>query len=197
MGSEEEVRGERANGFAGRLEVIEGPSGSRSWSDAVKAQIVRESLEPGVTVSEVARCHRISPQHLTLWRGGPCEKVVYWCPSDVTRMVATLRAACRGGRSGRGTILVNDRIVIEVNGVVLTLPAATEASRIALLQNKPLQNRITNISCQPKILWVLDVAYHLSKRRSCSDNRDHLTGHNLRGSLLQDAEACNERRNPP
>ena len=67
----------------------------------------------------------------------------------------------------------------------------------SLLQNKPLQNRITNISCRPKILWVLDVAYHLSKRRSCSDNRDHLTGHNLRGSLLQDAEACNERRNPP
>ena len=55
-------------GFAGRVEVIEGPSGRRSWPDVVKAQIVRESFEPGVTVSEVARRHRMSPQHLTLWR---------------------------------------------------------------------------------------------------------------------------------
>lgn len=28
-------------GFSGRLEVIEGPSGRRSWPDDVKAQIVR------------------------------------------------------------------------------------------------------------------------------------------------------------
>ena len=57
-----------ARGFAGRLEVIEKPTGRRSWPDAVKARIVRESFEAGVTVSEVARRHRISPQHLTLWR---------------------------------------------------------------------------------------------------------------------------------
>ncbi len=64
VGSDED----RVSGFAGRLEVIEGPSGRRSWPDVVKAQIVRESFEPGVTVSEVARRHRMSPQHLTLWR---------------------------------------------------------------------------------------------------------------------------------
>jgi transposase len=59
---------ERVSGFAGRLEVIEGSSGRRSWPDSLKAQNVRKSLEPGVTVSEVARRHRMSPQHLTLWR---------------------------------------------------------------------------------------------------------------------------------
>ena len=68
MGSEGRALQDQVNGFAGRVEVIEGPSGRRSWPDDVKARIVRESLEPGATVSEVARRHRISPQHLTLWR---------------------------------------------------------------------------------------------------------------------------------
>ena len=59
---------DQVNGFAGRVEVIEGLSGRRSWPDDVKARIVRESLEPGASVSQVARRHRISPQQLTLWR---------------------------------------------------------------------------------------------------------------------------------
>ena len=68
MDSEGEAPEDRVNGFAGRLDVIEGPSGRRRWPEDIKARIVRESLEPGVTVSEVARRHRMSPQHLTLWR---------------------------------------------------------------------------------------------------------------------------------
>jgi transposase len=131
MGSEEEVRGERANGFAGRLEVIEGPSGRRSWSDAVKAQIVRESLEPGVTVSEVARRHRISPQHLTLWRRAVREgRLLVPIGCDKNGGDPFVPLAVEVDR-GEARSVVNDRIVIEVNGVVLTLPAATEASRIA------------------------------------------------------------------
>ena len=55
MGSEGRALQDQVNGFAGRVEVIEGPSGRRSWPDDVKARIVRESLEPGATVSEVAR----------------------------------------------------------------------------------------------------------------------------------------------
>ena len=40
----------------------------RRWSDDVKAQIVAESYAPGAVVSEVARRHEISPQHLAAWR---------------------------------------------------------------------------------------------------------------------------------
>src|SRR6478672_5848902 len=68
MGPEGRAIEDQVNGFAGRVEVIEGPSGRRNWPDDVKARIVRESLERGVTVNEVARRHRISPQQLTLWR---------------------------------------------------------------------------------------------------------------------------------
>jgi transposase len=51
-----------------RLEVLDGPSGRRSWSDEVKAAIVAETLAPGVRVSHVAARHRVSPQQVTTWR---------------------------------------------------------------------------------------------------------------------------------
>ena len=132
MGSEGRALQDQVNGFAGRVEVIEGPSGRRSWPDDVKARIVRENLEPGATVSEVARRHRISPQHLTLWRRaarqgrlsvsvGYDEKV-----GDASFVPLAIDTDRREPVSA-----VNDRIVIELNGMVLKLPAQTAASRIA------------------------------------------------------------------
>lgn len=132
MGSEGRALQDQVNGFAGRVEVIEGPGGRRSWPDDVKARIVRESLEPGATVSEVARRHRISPQHLTLWRRaarqgrlsvsvGYDEKV-----GDASFVPLAIDTDRREPVSA-----VNDRIVIELNGMVLKLPAQTAASRIA------------------------------------------------------------------
>lgn len=35
------------DGYAGRLEVIEGPTGRRRWLEAEKARIAAESLVPG------------------------------------------------------------------------------------------------------------------------------------------------------
>ena len=55
-------------GVVDRLEVIEGPTGRRSWPDDVKARIVLESFEVGARVSEVARRNGLTPQHLSTWR---------------------------------------------------------------------------------------------------------------------------------
>ena len=121
MGSEGRALQDQVNGFAGRVEVIEGPSGRRSWPDDVKARIVR-----------LARRHRISPQHLTLWRRaarqgrlsvsvGYDEKV-----GDASFVPLAIDTDRREPVSA-----VNDRIVIELNGMVLKLPAQTAASRIA------------------------------------------------------------------
>lgn len=55
-------------GGLSRLEVLEGPTGRRTWSDEVKARIVAETLTPGVKVFEVAGRHRVAPQSLTTWR---------------------------------------------------------------------------------------------------------------------------------
>lgn len=56
------------NGFAGRLEVIEGPTGRRQRSQAEKARIVAESLMPGVRVAEVARKYGATRWQVYDWR---------------------------------------------------------------------------------------------------------------------------------
>ena len=132
MGAEGRVVEDQVNGFAGRVEVIEGPSGRRSWPDEVKARIVRESLEPGVTVSEVARRHRISPQQLTLWRRAARQgrlSVSVGCDEKIGEASFVPLAIDTDRREPAS--VVNDRIVIEMNGMVLKLPAETAASRIA------------------------------------------------------------------
>ncbi len=51
-----------------RVEVITGVGGRRRWSADEKARILEEALSPGAIVSEVARRHGMSPQHLFTWR---------------------------------------------------------------------------------------------------------------------------------
>ena len=51
-----------------RLEVINGDLGRRKWSAERKGEIVAESMQPGVVVSEVARRHNLTPQQLFAWR---------------------------------------------------------------------------------------------------------------------------------
>ena len=52
----------------GRIEIRSGVGRRRRWSGAEKGRIVAESFAPGAVVSEVARRHEISPQHLFAWR---------------------------------------------------------------------------------------------------------------------------------
>jgi transposase len=54
--------------LARRVEVITGAGGRRRWSAAEKARILDEVLAPGAVVSEVARRHGMTPQHLFTWR---------------------------------------------------------------------------------------------------------------------------------
>ena len=52
----------------GRVEIRSGVGRRRRWSDEEKGRIVAASYRPGAVVSDVARRHEISPQHLFAWR---------------------------------------------------------------------------------------------------------------------------------
>lgn len=55
-------------GYAGRLEVLEGPTGRRIRSEADKARIAAESLMPRVQVAAVARKHGVTRWQVYDWR---------------------------------------------------------------------------------------------------------------------------------
>jgi transposase len=52
----------------GRVDIRVGVGRRRRWSGEAKERIVAESYGPGAVVSEVARRHGMSPQHLFGWR---------------------------------------------------------------------------------------------------------------------------------
>ena len=52
----------------GRVDIRTGVGRRRRWNDEAKARIVAESFARGAVVSEVARRHELSPQHLFAWR---------------------------------------------------------------------------------------------------------------------------------
>jgi transposase len=55
-------------GFAGRLEIVSGPSGRGRWPDAVKALVVADSYRPGARVADVARAHGVTRGQVYQWR---------------------------------------------------------------------------------------------------------------------------------
>ncbi|HUZ66515.1 MAG TPA: transposase [Beijerinckiaceae bacterium] len=65
MGAQLDVSKE---GYAGRLDVLVGPTGRRHRTEAEKARIAAESLAPGAVVSDVARRHGASRWQVYDWR---------------------------------------------------------------------------------------------------------------------------------
>jgi transposase len=51
-----------------RMEIVSGTGRRRSWSITLKEQLVSETLEPGVTVTEVARHHDLDRSLIYRWR---------------------------------------------------------------------------------------------------------------------------------
>lgn len=51
-----------------KVEVITSVQRRRRWSAAEKMRMVKESLEPGASVSLVARRHGVNPNQLFTWR---------------------------------------------------------------------------------------------------------------------------------
>ena len=100
-----------------RIDIRTGVGRRRRWSDEVKGQVVAESYEPGVVVSEAARRHDITPQHLFAWRKAaragrltlPAEEAPMFVPVVTIREVGAAEAATNGPGS----------IVIEIAGATV------------------------------------------------------------------------------
>ncbi|SMF81528.1 transposase, partial [Tistlia consotensis] len=58
-----------------RVEVITSVERRRHWSRAEKERLVAASLEPGVTVSEVARSAGLHVSQLFRWRKQLCTRI--------------------------------------------------------------------------------------------------------------------------
>jgi transposase len=110
-----------------RLEVLEGPTGRRTWPDDVKGRIVAESFEPGARVADVARRHGMAAQHLSAWRRLVREgKIVV--PVDEP-MFARLEIAPQGEVVPEPS--TGGFVEIDTGGVTIRLPGTTPADRIA------------------------------------------------------------------
>lgn len=114
-----------------RLEVLEGPSGRRTWPDDVKARIVMESYAPGATVRDVARRYGMAPQHLSTWRSLARKgKLVLPVPEDSEDFFAPIEvfpeAALPPKEPSAGGM-----IEIEAGGAIIRVPLDTDATRVA------------------------------------------------------------------
>jgi transposase len=101
----------------GGVDIRVGVGRRRRWRSADKGRIVAESYAPGAVVSEVARRHDITPQHLFAWRKAaragrltlPAEEAPMFVPVVTTIREVGADAAANGPES----------IVIEIAGAMV------------------------------------------------------------------------------
>jgi transposase len=123
----------------GRVEIRTGVGRKRRWPDEEKGLIVAEAVAPGAVVSEVARRHDMSPQHLFGWikaaKEGKFALPADDAPSFVPVVVEPVRASKTSCRERTavieiviGVIKVRVRNGADVRTVEAVLRAARRAS---------------------------------------------------------------------
>ena len=105
-----------ASPLRGRIEIRTGVGRRRRWSDERKGRIVAESYAPGAIVSEVARRHEMSPQHLFAWRKARAGGLPLPVDADpmFVPIVTTMPAMGMAARS-----MTSGSITIEVAGAIV------------------------------------------------------------------------------
>ena len=115
-------------------------NGQKRWPDEVKAQIVAESLKPGVTVNAVAARYGLRANHLSEWRGRARDgKLVLpalgedaFCFAPLVLLdEATGPVPAQPERSGQPEAQPLGPIEIAVGQVTIRLDGATTATRVA------------------------------------------------------------------
>ena len=111
----------------GRVEIRSGVGRRRRWSDAEKGRIVAESFAAGAVVSEVARRHEISPQHLFAWRKAARAGQLA-LPADAAAMFVPVMLAARKPVAAQPQ---RPSITIETAGVVVRAECGVDVDWLA------------------------------------------------------------------
>jgi transposase len=109
----------RNEGYAGRIEVMTGPTGRRRWPEHVKAAMVLETFRDGVSVADVARKHRILAPQLHSWRRAAREGLLPMPEDEALGHVPILVA---GDDCGGTEPPVASTLTLEVGGVRILVP---------------------------------------------------------------------------
>lgn len=121
------------DGFAGRLEVIEGPTGRRRWSDAEKARIASESFRPGARVAEVARRHGTTRWQIYDWRKR-LTRGMLTAPADDSLAFASVVIAPESPRSPsvqKKDAAPTDVVEVVIEGIVIRAGSAIEEAHLS------------------------------------------------------------------
>lgn len=118
-------------GYAGRIDVVSGPSGRRRWPEHVKASIVLESFRDGVSVADVARKHGVSAPQLHAWRRAAREGLLPMPDEDALELVPVLVSA--GGGAGGGDNGAGDdlSIGIDIGGARICVSPGFDSDHLA------------------------------------------------------------------
>jgi transposase len=108
-----------ASGPRGRVEVRVGVGRRRRWSGEAKGRIVAESFAPGAVVSEVARRHDISPQHLFAWRKAARAGLLSLPADEAPMFVPVVTELHHDGMTAAASARGATAITIEIGGVVV------------------------------------------------------------------------------
>jgi transposase len=115
-------------------------NGQKRWPAEVKAQIVAESLKPGVTVNAVAARYGLRANHLSEWRGrARAGKLVLPAVADDGFRFAPLVLSegnvppvqVRSDQPSKSEAQILGHIEIAIGRVTIRLDSATSATRVA------------------------------------------------------------------
>lgn len=103
----------------GRVDIRVGVGRRRRWSVEAKGRIVAESYAPGAVVSEVARRHDMSPQHLFGWRKAARAGLLTLPADEAPLFIPVMREICDDGAATAAGVTVSGTITIEIAGAVV------------------------------------------------------------------------------
>jgi transposase len=103
----------------GRVDIRVGVGRRRRWSVEAKGRIVAESYAAGAVVSEVARRHDMSPQHLFGWRKAARAGQLTLPADEVPMFVPVVREARDDKCATAVGVTVTGAITIEIAGAVV------------------------------------------------------------------------------